>query len=83
MVPRRIEVRDLGYRWGSCSRGVVYFHWRVMQLSPWLVEHVVAHEVAHLREKQHGPTFWRLLKRVMPDCENRRNAVAAFGGRDA
>ncbi|HEY3452539.1 MAG TPA: SprT family zinc-dependent metalloprotease [Myxococcales bacterium] len=76
VTPRRIEVRDLGYRWGSCSRGVVYFHWRVMQLSPRLVEYVVAHEVAHLREAQHGPAFWRLLKRLMPDSTARRDQLA-------
>lgn len=76
-APRRIEVRDLGYRWGSCSRGVVYFHWKVMLLSPKLIEYVVAHEVVHLREKQHGPSFWRLLKRVMPDAAQRAEELAA------
>ena len=34
VVPKRIEVRDLGFRWGSCSRGVVSFHWQVMRLPP-------------------------------------------------
>lgn len=75
--PRRMEIRDLGYRWGSCSRGVVYFHWRVMQLSPRLAEYVVAHELVHLREPRHGPGFWRLLRRVMPDSEERKHALAA------
>lgn len=72
----RIEVRDLGFRWGSCSRGVVYFHWRVMQLAPRLIEYVVAHELVHLRVHQHSPAFWRMLERVMPDAVERKEELA-------
>jgi predicted metal-dependent hydrolase len=74
--PKRVEVRDLGFRWGSCSRGILYFHWRVMQLSPRLVEYVVAHEATHLLERQHGPSFWRLLGRLLVDCQERKRALA-------
>ncbi len=77
--PKRVEVRDLGFRWGSCSRGVVYLHWQVMQLPPRLIEYVVAHELVHLRVHHHTPTFWRLLRRLLPDADERRAALAVFG----
>lgn len=76
VAPKRIEVRSLGYRWGSCSKGVLYFNWQVMLLSPRLIEYVVAHEVAHLRESQHGRVFWRLLERVMTDAQKRCEELA-------
>lgn len=74
--PKRVEIRDLGFRWGSCSRGVVYFHWQVMQLPPRLIEYVVAHELVHVRVQHHTPTFWRVLRRVLPDAEERKAALA-------
>ena len=30
---------------------------------------VVAHEVAHLREMNHGPRFWRLVRSLVPDID--------------
>jgi predicted metal-dependent hydrolase len=74
--PKHVEVRDLGFRWGSCSRGIVYFHWKVMQLPPRLIEYVVAHELVHLRVHHHTPAFWRLLKRLLPDMAERKAALA-------
>lgn len=79
--PERVEIRDLGFRWGSCSRGVVYFHWQVVQLPPQLVEYVVAHELVHLRVHHHSPSFWSLLRRVLPDAHERRTALAEFHAR--
>ena len=76
-----VQVQDLGYRWGSCGRnGRIYFHYRVMTLPPALVEYVVAHELVHLREPHHTPTFWRLLGRILPDYELRRDRLAQVGG---
>lgn len=81
VAPKRVEVRDLGYRWGSCARGVVYFHWKLMQLPPRLIEYVVAHELVHLRVQHHTPSFWRLLRRVLPDMADRKAALAGFHAR--
>lgn len=81
VAPKRVEVRDLGYRWGSCARGVVYFHWKLMQLPPRLIEYVAAHELVHLRVQHHTPAFWRLLRRVLPDMADRKAALAEFHAR--
>jgi hypothetical protein len=56
------EVAELGYRWGTTEpSGRVRINWATMQLRPALVEYVIAHELAHLKEAHHGPTFWELL----------------------
>jgi hypothetical protein len=75
--PKRVEVRDLGFRWGSCGRnGVLYFNWKVLQLPVRLVDYVIAHELIHLRESHHGPAFSAALSRAMPNWQERKNALA-------
>jgi predicted metal-dependent hydrolase len=42
------------------------------------VEYVVAHEIAHLAEHNHGPRFWALVARAIPDYKKRRQALRKF-----
>ena len=73
--PRRVEVRDLGFRWGSCGRnGVLLFNWKVLQLPVRLVDYVIVHELVHLREGHHGPAFGTLWAGRCPTGRNARNA---------
>ena len=68
----RVDVRDLGYRWGSCGKnGVVYFNWKLLQLPARVTDYVIAHELAHLLEPHHGPELWRILDRSLPDWHDR------------
>ncbi len=77
-----VLVREQELRWGSCSpTGVVRFNWRVIQAPTRLVEYVVAHEVLHLRHPDHTKAFWAALGSVLPDAEQRRAALGAFGAR--
>jgi hypothetical protein len=71
-TPTRVSVRDLGYRWGSCGKdGALYFNWRLLQLPARLIDYVIVHELAHLREPHHAPEFWRILDRSLPDWRAR------------
>lgn len=73
-------VSDLGHKWGAAEpSGRIRIHWAAMQLRPLLVEYVLVHELAHLREPHHGPDFWRLLSRVLPDCDERKTELARTG----
>ena len=75
--PSRIEVRDLGFRWGSCGKnGILYFNWRILQLPVRLVDYVIVHELVHLTENHHGPEFWDAVGRAMPDWQKRKDALA-------
>jgi hypothetical protein len=75
--PEKIEVRDLGFRWGSCGKGgVVYFNWKALQLPVRLVDYIIVHELVHLVEGHHGPEFWQALGRAMPDWQKRKDALA-------
>jgi len=75
--PARIEVGDLGFRWGSCaSNGVVRLNWRLFQLPVRLSDYVICHEMVHLHEPHHGPAFWTALECAMPDWRVRQEELA-------
>jgi predicted metal-dependent hydrolase len=72
---------DLGFRWGSCSAdGTLNFHWRVLQLPPQVIDYVVVHELAHLKVADHSPTFWREIRRVLPNYQAHRDWLREQGG---
>lgn len=76
-APARVEVRDLGFRWGSCAKnGAVFFNWRLLQLPVRLADYVICHELAHLVQGHHGPAFWKLLDSVQPDWRERKRELA-------
>lgn len=59
---KRIGVRDTRSLWGSCAAsGAISFCWRLILAPDFVRDYVVAHEVAHLVEKNHGLRFWRLV----------------------
>ena len=70
----RITVRDTTTRWGSCSAaGNLAFSWRLVMAPEAVLDYVVAHEVAHLAEMNHGPRFWKLVERLAPGVERQRD----------
>ena len=72
-TPKRIAVRDQATRWGSCSTsGTLSFSWRLIFAPPFVLDYVAAHEVAHMREMNHGPRFWRLVKDAVPATQKAR-----------
>ncbi len=78
--PERVNVQDLGYRWGSCAKGgTLFFHWRTVLLPPSIIEYVVVHELVHLLEPHHTPAFWVRVERAMPDFEKRKQWLAENG----
>lgn len=80
VAPRAVEVRDLGYRWGSCSQGgTVNFHWCTLLLPPTIIDYVIVHELAHLVEPNHTPEFWARVARALPEYEQRKEWLAENG----
>lgn len=80
VVPSRVEVRDLGFRWGSCGEsGTVNFHWASILLPPSVIEYIIVHELVHLHESHHTPEFWRRVERALPDFEALRERLAMRG----
>lgn len=82
VVPRTIDVRDLGYRWGSLGKSDrINFHWATIQLTPALVDYVIVHELAHIFEPNHNPEFWIRVERALPTFQAAKLELARVGGR--
>lgn len=64
-VYRRLFIKDLRSRWGSCSAANnINLALQLMRLSDELVDYVILHELVHTKVKNHGPNFWKLLDQV-------------------
>ncbi len=78
-MPAEIKVRDLSFRWASCSRtGVVAFHWKLLQLPVQLVDYIIIHELTHLRYPYHDEAFWVCVERAMPDWRDRKTQLDEY-----
>jgi predicted metal-dependent hydrolase len=80
VAPKRITVRDTASRWGSCSTTrSISFSWRLILAPPFVLDYVVAHEVAHLRHMNHGARFWTLVRELVGDVEKPQAWLNANG----
>jgi predicted metal-dependent hydrolase len=78
--PKRIVIRDTASRWGSCSAArVLSYSWRLIFAPDDVLDYVVAHEVAHLVEMNHGARFWRLVGEMMPGYEPYQGWLSSHG----
>lgn len=79
---KAVRFRDTVSRWGSCTAdGTLSFSWRIMMAPKPVIDYLVAHEVAHLREMNHGPKFWALCRALCPETDRckawlKRNGTA-------
>ncbi|GAA5231620.1 SprT family zinc-dependent metalloprotease [Verticiella sediminum] len=63
-------------RWGSCtSQGNIMLNWRLVHFPAGVIDYVVAHELAHLREMNHGPGFWSELGQILPGYREHQQAL--------
>ena len=84
-----VRLKDTRSRWGSCSgKGNLNFSWRLIMAPTFVLDYVVAHEVAHLKHLDHSPAFWRYLDQLTPHrnaaeqwLKANGNTLHAFGNK--
>lgn len=65
VTPKRVTVKDTKSRWGSCAADKsLSFSWRLVMAPEWVQDYIVAHEVAHIGNMNHGPAFWAQVARL-------------------
>lgn len=75
-----VTLKDTRSRWGSCSwDGNLSFSWRIVMAPPLVIDYLAAHEVAHLKEMNHGPKFWALCHQLCPRMEEARKWLKQNG----
>ncbi len=73
---RAVRLSSAATRWGSATAcGTIRLHWRLLHFSPAVIDYVVAHEVAHLREMNHGPEFWETVEELFPPWRDARSEL--------
>jgi predicted metal-dependent hydrolase len=78
----RIRIRDLKYSWGSCTPGgTLSFNWRIVQAPMIVVDYLIVHELAHMREHNHSPEFWNIVAVHATAFEKARDWLRRHGGR--
>ena len=72
----RLQIKRLKKRWGSLSdRGTLTLNTELIRAPRECIDYVVTHELCHLQSKDHGPKFYKLLEKIMPDWEKRRHKL--------
>ncbi|ODT36537.1 MAG: hypothetical protein ABS55_05880 [Lautropia sp. SCN 70-15] len=73
-APARWTISSARTRWGSCSAdGSIRLNWRLVHFPLEIVDYVIAHELAHLREMNHSPRFWSTVGSLFPEFERARD----------
>ncbi len=77
---QKIRITSAKKRWGSCSaNNNLNFSWRLVMAPMEIVDYVVVHELAHIKEKNHSSKFWQVVERIMPDYKQRRKWLKENG----
>jgi len=72
----QVRLSQAKTRWGSASvDGTIRLHWRLVHFGMPIIDYVVAHELAHLKEMNHSPRFWAVVRSVMPEFDGPRDQL--------
>ncbi len=70
---KRIIIRGQKTRWGSCSRKKnLSFNWKLMMAPEPVIDYVIIHELAHLKEMNHSKRFWGLVAKYCPKWQEHK-----------
>lgn len=73
---KRLSLSSAATRWGSASSdGSIWLHWRLIHFTLPVIDYVVAHELAHLREMNHSRAFWDHVRSVVPEYQRARRLL--------
>jgi len=74
LVPAGITITSSWQRYGSCSaKNTLSFSWRLLMAPYPVIDYIIAHELAHIREKNHSKRFWNFLGTLMPGYEEQKH----------
>jgi predicted metal-dependent hydrolase len=80
VVLNEAKVGDSRFRWGSCTpKDNVNFNWRLIKAPMFVIDYVIAHELAHLIEANHTPRFWNIVKTQVPGMEKAKAWLKEHG----
>ncbi|MBT3864969.1 M48 family metallopeptidase [Candidatus Peregrinibacteria bacterium] len=80
LTPTKIQIRSYRARWGTCSaKNVLTYNWRIIMAPPEVVDYLICHELAHIKHKNHGKHFYKLLSEIHPTYKTDRKYLRENG----
>ncbi len=74
------KISNAKKRWGVCCRkSDIRINWRLAKADESILDYVIVHELAHIKEKNHSKRFWALVAQYIPDYKTRRKTLKQFG----
>lgn len=74
-----LRFRKMRSRWGSCSSlGRITLNTELIKADIACIDYVLTHELCHLREMNHGPRFYALMDKAMPDWREHKHRLESI-----
>ncbi len=75
-----LKVRRMKRTWGNCSsKGLIKLNTHLIKAGIPVIDSVIAHELCHLEQMNHGKKFYMLLESLNPDWRRDRNHLRVEG----
>ena len=80
--PNNVVIKKQKRIWGSCSgKKNLNFNWKIIMAPLAIVDYLVVHELAHLKNRNHSRHFWQTVETVIPDYQKRLEWLKVNGRR--
>ncbi len=78
--PTGIRITSAKTRWGSCSgKNSVNFTWKLIMTDDETIDYVIVHELAHIKQYNHSPKFWQIVKDIFPNYQQNKEKLKVLG----
>jgi len=76
VMPKKVKLSAAKTQWGSCTtKGIIHLNLQLIKLPLCLLDYVVVHELAHIREMNHSAAFWKVVSLACPEYKSLRTEL--------
>ena len=76
----KIKIKDNSSRWGSCSsKGNLNFSLYLIAFPLDIIDYVIVHELAHLKEFNHSKKFWEIISNIDHGYKEKISYLKKYG----
>ena len=77
---KEVKISNAKTRWGTCNNDkIIRLNWRLIQAEPKIINYVICHELAHLKEMNHSKNFWLEVDKMCPNYKELSKALKKLG----
>ena len=75
---KRIAIKNLRNRWGSLTKsGVINLNLNLIKAPEDVIDYIILHELCHLKIKEHSHHYWDLVRKYVPDYQDKEGWLRA------